>query len=90
LRGAGSSIRVYGWFIEQLIYNQGGYVVNSENGRAKRATAVEFNGAAGQRAVKWIVDMTREGINANVEEALNAAAAKSNEAITRYNTSVGK
>jgi sn-glycerol 3-phosphate transport system substrate-binding protein len=62
----GSSIRVYGWFIEQLIYNQGGYVVNGENGRAKRATAVEFNGAAGQRAVKWIVDMTREGINANV------------------------
>ena len=62
----GASIRVYGWFIEQLIYNQGGYVVNGENGRAKRATAVEFNGAAGQRAVKWIVEMTRDGINANV------------------------
>ncbi|WP_221768005.1 extracellular solute-binding protein, partial [Stenotrophomonas maltophilia] len=55
-----------GWFIEQLIYNQGGYVVNNENGRTKRATAVEYNGPAGVRAVKWIVDMTREGININV------------------------
>lgn len=62
----GASIRVYGWFIEQLIYNQGGYVVNNENGRTKRATAVEYNGPAGVRAVKWIVDMTREGINVNV------------------------
>jgi sn-glycerol 3-phosphate transport system substrate-binding protein len=62
----GSSIRVYGWFIEQLIYNQGGYVVNGENGRAKRATAVEYNGPAGVKSVKWIVDMTREGLNANV------------------------
>lgn len=62
----GSSIRVYGWFIEQLIYNQGGYVVNNDNGRTKRATAVSYNGPEGVRAVKWIVDMTREGINANV------------------------
>lgn len=62
----GATIRVYGWFVEQLIYNQGGYVLNNENGRAKRATAVEFNGPAGVRAVKWIVDMTREGLMPNV------------------------
>lgn len=62
----GASIRVYGWFIEQLIYNQGGYVVNNENGRKARATAVEYNGPAGLKSVKWIVDMTRDGTNANV------------------------
>lgn len=62
----GATIRVYGWFIEQLIYNQGGYVVNNENGRTKRATAVTYNGPEGMRAVKWIVDMTREGLMPNV------------------------
>lgn len=61
----GSDIRVYGWFIEQLIYNQGGYVVNNDNGRSKRATAVSYNGPEGVKAVKWIVDMNKEGINLN-------------------------
>jgi len=61
----GSDIRVYGWFIEQLTYNQGGYIVNNENGRTARATAVEYNQGPGLKAVKWIVDMNKEGINLN-------------------------
>ena len=62
----GATIRVYGWFIEQLIYTQGAYMLNNQNGRSKRATAVEFNGPAGVKAVKFITDMTRANLMPNV------------------------
>lgn len=62
----GATIRVYGWFVEQLVYTQGGYMVNNQNGRAGRATAAAYNSPQGVRAVKWIVDMTRAGLMPNV------------------------
>lgn len=62
----GGTIRVYGWFVEQLLYNQGAYVVNNQNGRSGRATAVAYDSPAGIRTIKWIVDMTRAGLMPNV------------------------
>ena len=54
------------WMIEVAIGEHGDLYVNNENGRAGRATAVEFNGLTGQALFQWWHDMIKEGLATNV------------------------
>lgn len=52
--------------LELLLYNEGEYYCNNENGRAGRATAVAWDGQASQNIVQWVTDMIRQGYMAYV------------------------
>jgi len=54
------------WMVEAAIGEHGDLYINNENGRAGRATAVEFNGPTGQALFQWWHDMLKEGLAINV------------------------
>ena len=54
------------WMVEAAIGEHGDLYLNNENGRAGRATAVEFNGPTGQALFQWWHDMVKEDLAINV------------------------
>jgi sn-glycerol 3-phosphate transport system substrate-binding protein len=50
---AGASFAIYGWFMEQLIANQGAEYVNNGNGRTSPATESLVNSDAGIKTLTW-------------------------------------
>lgn len=62
----GIALAIYGWFFEQFLATQNALYANNGNGRDGRATAVAFDGAAGEKTLQWWKDMVDEGIAANM------------------------
>ena len=54
------------WMVEAAIGEHGDLYINNENGRAGRATAVEFNGPTGQALFQWWHDMLEGDLAINV------------------------
>ncbi|MFX7724222.1 hypothetical protein ABTJ97_19460, partial [Acinetobacter baumannii] len=52
----GIALADYGWFLEQLSYNNGFYYCNNENGRKGRATEVDLDNPAIQKYFQWFLD----------------------------------
>ena len=57
----GMTLAVYGWFVEQMSYNQDALLVNNNNGRTGRPTKALFNGPAGVRFVNLWKEMNDKG-----------------------------
>ncbi|QWK21013.1 ABC transporter substrate-binding protein [Thermus antranikianii] len=57
----GIALADYGWFLEQLSYNNGFYYCNNENGRKGRATEVNLDNPAIQKYFQWFLDLYKEG-----------------------------
>jgi sn-glycerol 3-phosphate transport system substrate-binding protein len=58
----GIALADYGWFLEQVSYNNGFYYCNNENGRKARATEVLLDNPAVQRYFQWFLDLYKEGV----------------------------
>lgn len=61
----GFSLLIYGWFIEQLLANQGAELVNEENGRAGDPSETFINGEEGLAIYTWIEEMIADGTLGN-------------------------
>jgi sn-glycerol 3-phosphate transport system substrate-binding protein len=57
----GMTLAVYGWFAEQMCYNQDALYVNNNNGRTGRPTKALFNGPALVRFVSLWKEMVDQG-----------------------------
>ncbi|GGN04877.1 ABC transporter substrate-binding protein [Thermus composti] len=58
----GIALADYGWFLEQVSYNNGFYYCNNENGRRAPATEVNLDNPAVQRYFQWFLDLYKEGV----------------------------
>ena len=63
---AGFALDISSWYLEVTLAEHGDIFLNNENGRAGRATAVEFSGPTGQALFQWWQDMINEGLAFNV------------------------
>ena len=54
----------YGYALDQMVINMGGYVINNENGRADRATEVAYQDQIIQ-IYNWIKDLQDQGLLLN-------------------------
>lgn len=61
------------WIFEQLLYNQGAYYCNGENGRAERATAVAWDSDEALELFTWWTGLIDNELNANVGRDVGAA-----------------
>nr|WP_246079649.1 ABC transporter substrate-binding protein [Paenibacillus piri] len=52
-KASGANFAIYGWFMEQLLANQGAEYVNNSNGRSALATESTVNGDAGIKTLTW-------------------------------------
>ncbi len=59
---AGMSLKVDGWYLEQLIALQGETLANNGNGRDGRATEVTFESEAGLEVFDYLAEMVDEGL----------------------------
>jgi sn-glycerol 3-phosphate transport system substrate-binding protein len=57
----GFAILIYGWFIEQLLANQGADFVDNGNGRQGTATKTNINGPEGLAIFDWLSSMNKDG-----------------------------
>ena len=60
------TLDISAWMMEVAMAEHGDLYINNENGRAGRATEVEFNGPTGQALFQWWHDMIKEGLAINV------------------------
>jgi sn-glycerol 3-phosphate transport system substrate-binding protein len=67
-KGSGSSAEIHGfgllthgWFIEQLLANQGAHLIDSGNGRNGEPTKTIINEDPGLKIFQWLDDMNKEG-----------------------------
>jgi len=58
----GIALADYGWFLEQLSYNNGFYYCNNENGRKAPATETNLDNPAIQKYFQWFLDLYKEGV----------------------------
>lgn len=61
----GFALQAYGWLFEELLANQGGLLLNNDNGRTDTPTAVEFDNEKGKSIFEWAKRMTDAGTFAN-------------------------
>lgn len=71
----GFGAAIYGWFLEQLIAQQGEPYCDQGNGRQGLATKVNFGGATGVRVAKWWTDMVAGGWATNTGRKTDDAQA---------------
>lgn len=57
----GFGILIYGWFIEQLLANQGAYLIDEENGRSGEPSKTLLNEEPGLKIFEWLDEMNKEG-----------------------------
>jgi sn-glycerol 3-phosphate transport system substrate-binding protein len=57
-----SGVDIDSWHLQVTLQEHGDLYVNNNNGRAGRATAVEFNGPTGQAFFQWWRDMVKDGL----------------------------
>ena len=73
LTRSGVAIDIDSWHLQVTLQEHGDLYVNNDNGRAGRATAVEFNGPTGQAFFQWWRDMVKDDLAINVGRNLTAA-----------------
>ncbi|NOU96606.1 extracellular solute-binding protein [Paenibacillus sp. LMG 31456] len=56
-KATGANFAIYGWFMEQLMANQGAEFVNNGNGRTSMATESQLNSEAGVKVLTWWKDL---------------------------------
>jgi sn-glycerol 3-phosphate transport system substrate-binding protein len=56
-KATGANFAIYGWFMEQLMANQGAEFVNNGNGRTAMATESQVNSEAGVKVLTWWKDL---------------------------------
>jgi sn-glycerol 3-phosphate transport system substrate-binding protein len=61
----GFALQAYGWLYEELLANQGGLLMNNDNGRSDTPTEVAFNNEKGKSIFEWAKGMTDDGTFAN-------------------------
>lgn len=61
----GFALQAYGWLYEELLANQGGILMNNNNGRTGTPTEVEFNNEKGKSIFEWVKRMNDDGTFAN-------------------------
>ena len=61
----GFALQAYGWLFEELLANQGGLLMNNDNGRLETPTAVEFDNEKGKSILEMAKRMTADGTLAN-------------------------
>jgi sn-glycerol 3-phosphate transport system substrate-binding protein len=61
----GFALQAYGWLFEELLANQGGLLMNNDNGRSETPTAVAFDNEKGKSIFEWAKRMTDDGTFAN-------------------------
>lgn len=71
----GFGAALYGWFVEQLIAQQGETYCDKENGRKGLATKVQFDSPTGVRIASWWADMVKQGIATNTGRKTDDAQA---------------
>lgn len=58
----GIALADYGWFLEQISYNNGFYYCNNENGRKAPATEVNLDNPAVEKYFNWFLSLYKEGV----------------------------
>ncbi|MFM1653587.1 ABC transporter substrate-binding protein [Brevibacillus sp. B_LB10_24] len=61
----GFAILIYGWFIEQLMANQGADYLDEGNGRKGEPSKTLLNGPEGLKIYQWLDEMNKEGVLGN-------------------------
>ncbi|MFJ1790647.1 ABC transporter substrate-binding protein [Kitasatospora griseola] len=61
----GFGAAIYGWFVEQLLAENGALYCDSDNGRSGKANKVTFDSAKGAEIVQWWADLVKGGYAAN-------------------------
>src|SRR5690625_6557756 len=56
-----------GWFVEQLLANQGALYLDNDNGRAGEATEALVNSEEGLAIFEWLNEMNEAGTFTNYE-----------------------
>nr|WP_284707376.1 ABC transporter substrate-binding protein [Periweissella fabaria] len=59
------SLQVYGWLFEELIANQGNFLMNNDNGKTGVPTKVSFNNADTRYMLTWVQNMLKDGTAVN-------------------------
>ncbi len=62
----GGSFAIYGWFMEQLLANQGAELLNNSNGRAGMADQAQLGAPAAVSTLEWWKKMVDEGTMLNL------------------------
>ncbi|CAM3627895.1 ABC transporter substrate-binding protein [Saccharibacillus brassicae] len=62
----GGSFAIYGWFMEQLLANQGAELLNNSNGRAGMADQAQLGAPAAVRTLEWWKKMVDAGTMLNL------------------------
>lgn len=61
----GFALQAYGWLYEELLANQGGLLMNNDNGRSDTPTEVAFDNEKGKSTFEWVKRMMDAGTFAN-------------------------
>ncbi|MBS4205545.1 ABC transporter substrate-binding protein [Lederbergia citrea] len=61
----GFALQAYGWLFEELLANQGGILMNNDNGRSDTPTEVAFDNEKGKSIFEWAKRMVDNGTFAN-------------------------
>lgn len=61
----GFALQAYGWLYEELLANQGGLLMNNDNGRSDTPTEVAFDNEKGKSIFEWVKRMMDDGTFAN-------------------------
>ena len=61
----GFALQAYGWLFEELLANQGGLLLNNDNGRTDTPTEVAFDNEKGKSIFEWAKRMNDDGTFAN-------------------------
>lgn len=61
----GIALQIYGWLFGQLVSNQGGLIVDADNGRSGQAAQAVFDDEIGTRTMEWISSMYADGLMGN-------------------------
>ncbi|MCQ4086327.1 ABC transporter substrate-binding protein [Saccharibacillus sp. JS10] len=62
----GGSFAIYGWFMEQLLANQGAELLNNSNGRAGLADQAQLGAPAAVNTLEWWKKMVDDGTMLNL------------------------
>ncbi|OES44605.1 ABC transporter substrate-binding protein [Domibacillus iocasae] len=61
----GFALQAYGWLYEELLANQGGLLMNNDNGRSDTPTEVAFDNEKGKSTFEWVKRMMDASTFAN-------------------------
>ncbi|GAB3594860.1 ABC transporter substrate-binding protein [Angustibacter peucedani] len=71
----GFGAAIYGWFLEQLMAENGDTYCDQDNGRKGLATKVQFDGPTGTQVATWWADLVKAGYATNTGRKTDDAQA---------------